>query len=352
MRIPPAKPDDPEDVSWALSTAEATWQRGEHADAIRWLRRAAEAASEAEADDRALELAKAAADLANVGQAPTSLRSPPPLPTGNTNPQLVNPALASSTKPRSVPPRPASVPPPRAGGTAPKAPAALTPTPGPAVVSGTIGGTPARPIPKPSSSSGFRAPTPPRIPIPAKASESVPGVNKPLGASTLRSAVPLGLRAEGRADPASKVTDAPSPPVTSPDVSEFALTAERRAGERYTLNPAETQELDLNSDSLEVAWSVSGPQTRDSDDLEENKTRIGARAYRDEDDRAIPTTGTNRATVEAPEKVAASQAVRVVVWRTQDGVRVAPYGTRVSAISVEAYLVATDPSADLSAWLS
>jgi len=30
-------------VSWGLSTAEATWQRGDHADALKWLRRAAEA---------------------------------------------------------------------------------------------------------------------------------------------------------------------------------------------------------------------------------------------------------------------------------------------------------------------
>ena len=42
---------------------EATWSRGDYADALKWIRRAAEAASEAEKDDRAaLELAKAAAD--------------------------------------------------------------------------------------------------------------------------------------------------------------------------------------------------------------------------------------------------------------------------------------------------
>jgi hypothetical protein len=47
-----------------------------------------------------------------------------------------------------------------------------------------------------------------------------------------------------------------------------------------------------------------------------------------------------------------SQAVRVVVWRTADGVHVAPAGTTVSAISVEALLVALDPGADLAAWLT
>src|SRR3954453_17157584 len=62
-QVPEAKPDDHEDVSWALSTAEAMWARGDHMEGIKWVRRAAEAASEAEADTRALELAKAAGGL-------------------------------------------------------------------------------------------------------------------------------------------------------------------------------------------------------------------------------------------------------------------------------------------------
>src|SRR5438128_1382407 len=65
-QVPEPKPEDPEDVSWALSTAEAMWARGDHAEGIKWVRRAAEAASEAESDARALELAKAAADLAGL----------------------------------------------------------------------------------------------------------------------------------------------------------------------------------------------------------------------------------------------------------------------------------------------
>ena len=49
--VPVSKKDDLEDVAWALQTAEATWSRGDHADALKWIRRAAESASEAEADD-------------------------------------------------------------------------------------------------------------------------------------------------------------------------------------------------------------------------------------------------------------------------------------------------------------
>jgi hypothetical protein len=62
--IPPVLDSDPEDVAWALQTAEALWKRSERVDAIVWLRRAAQAAGEAEDDDRALVLARGAAELA------------------------------------------------------------------------------------------------------------------------------------------------------------------------------------------------------------------------------------------------------------------------------------------------
>jgi hypothetical protein len=51
-----------------------------------------------------------------------------------------------------------------------------------------------------------------------------------------------------------------------------------------------------------------------------------------------------------------SQAIRVVVWRDASGVHVAPAGTpeaaRVTAIKIDAVLVALEPTADLTAWLS
>ena len=62
--IPPVLDTDAEDVAWALQTAEALWKRNERVDAIVWLRRAAQAAGEAEDDDRALVLARGAAELA------------------------------------------------------------------------------------------------------------------------------------------------------------------------------------------------------------------------------------------------------------------------------------------------
>jgi hypothetical protein len=62
---------------------------------------------------------------------------------------------------------------------------------------------------------------------------------------------------------------------------------------------------------------------------------------------AVPVPDTRNAGPIVP-----SQAVRVVMWQDADGVHVAPAGTVVSAITVDAMLVALDPSADLSAWLA
>ena len=63
-QIPKASATDTEDVVWALQTSEALWKRGEYTDSITWLRRAAQAAGEAEDDERALALAHYAAELA------------------------------------------------------------------------------------------------------------------------------------------------------------------------------------------------------------------------------------------------------------------------------------------------
>jgi hypothetical protein len=63
VQIPPVKNTDAEDVAWGLQTADSLWRRGEKTDALVWLRRAAQAAGDANDDDRALELARYAAEL-------------------------------------------------------------------------------------------------------------------------------------------------------------------------------------------------------------------------------------------------------------------------------------------------
>jgi hypothetical protein len=124
----------------------------------------------------------------------------------------------------------------------------------------------------------------------------------------------------------------PAPPVAPIDAS---------AGGPPTARLLTTDEMDQ--------WptqSLSG-----DDDLEgvtDERTRIGARAYVDA---ALAAAAAEKAAPKYHPELQSSQAIRVVVWRSADGVHVAPFGTQVNAISVEAMLVALDPSADLAAWL-
>lgn len=62
--IPPPRESDAEDVIWALQTAETQWKRQEREDALVWLRRAVLSAGEAHHDDRMIELARHAVELA------------------------------------------------------------------------------------------------------------------------------------------------------------------------------------------------------------------------------------------------------------------------------------------------
>ena len=81
MNFPASEPNDSDDVSLALETAEALWNRGDPNEALRWLRRAAEAAGDSGDDLRAVVLAKAVAELNASGSenAPKQVK-PPPLP--------------------------------------------------------------------------------------------------------------------------------------------------------------------------------------------------------------------------------------------------------------------------------
>ncbi len=102
VEIPPATAMDAEDVAWGLQTAEALWRRGERRDAIVWLRRAAQAAGEATDDDRALELARAAADLTDwMATLPAGPTSAWPRSTSYTPPTSHTPPQTT----RSAPPR-------------------------------------------------------------------------------------------------------------------------------------------------------------------------------------------------------------------------------------------------------
>src|SRR6266545_496953 len=70
--------NDPEDVAWGLTTGAALWRQGERYDAIVWLKRAVEAATEAGAATRADELNRAATDLIASLAAASAVARPAP----------------------------------------------------------------------------------------------------------------------------------------------------------------------------------------------------------------------------------------------------------------------------------
>ena len=61
--LPEAENADPDGVQMALRAAHTLWSRGDTSESLRWLRRAAETASDEGADVRSFQLAKAAAEL-------------------------------------------------------------------------------------------------------------------------------------------------------------------------------------------------------------------------------------------------------------------------------------------------
>jgi hypothetical protein len=111
LPIPQPLPDDDEDVHWALSTASALWARGEAQEALKWLRRAAETASDQNNDERALVLFKAAAECT----AHLSSKAP------GASPAASVPQPGPTSQP---PPRGSSFPPPQ-----PEGPRASAPPP-------------------------------------------------------------------------------------------------------------------------------------------------------------------------------------------------------------------------------
>lgn len=315
-QVPKTRSDDPEDVAWALSTAEAMWARGEHAEGLKWIRKAAESAADAEDDMRALDLAKAASELANA-IARRSVASTPSLEASPAPPRVEASAPSSSQK-RPAPPKPAFPSPSRVGMPAASAHQTLASTPRPAAT---------------TTATAPRAPAGP-------ASAKPPAVQP-----TTQGALPLS-RGAGQARPALSHFDRDSEATMVGQVSRYIEQA--HAQQRRT-------EEDEDDD-----WSVVSP-----DDTVDGR-RLSARIATPIPPSDDPTGGGERvASFGTPgsmrppmhsgrhdPEIRTSQAVRVVVWRDSNGVHVAPAGTVVSAITVDAVLVALEPNADLTAWLS
>jgi hypothetical protein len=348
--IPPAKKDDSEDVAWALSTSEAMYARGDRGDALKWLRRAAEAASEAQADDRALELAKAAADLATAIGPTTSARPPAPPPP----PVLSRPAPAPPAA-SAPPPAPASAPapplviesatatarlpalsptPPRTASTAPPPPAS-SPAP-PTARPADLQAAPQRPA--------FASPLRPGEP--RRARRSRPDITIARAADEVTQQVPPPGLPRAPADPARRRRGS-RPPAAEAATPAFPPLVGTPQPNAVPPPPPTPRALPIPEEI--DAWPTQSLAGDDLADPPDEKTRIGVPAY--QVTALAPEAGSPAPRTLDPT-LKPAQAVRVVVWRAADGVHVAPQGTRVSAISVDAILVALDPSADLAAWLS
>jgi hypothetical protein len=252
------RPEDPKDVAWGLKTAETCWRRGERSEALKWLRRAVEAASEAEEDTRALELAKVAADLATQI---ASVAPPPPVASAGSAPPVV-------------------------GGVAPRA--------------------------SPVAAQAVAARVPAAKDAPKKADRR----------STTNEAS-RARPAEGQAGRGADRAQAHSPEPLPSHRKRAASRAERTEVQR---RPDRTDEID--------AWPTEV--------LAGDALPPGLRAE---------STNTHTAVSPRPtDRVRASQAVRVLLWRAPDGLVhvTARDGAKESpAHAVEATLVAVDPGADL-----
>jgi hypothetical protein len=192
--IPPPRPDDDEDVHWALSTASALWARGDAAESIKWLRRAAETASDQNRDQRSLELFKAAADATSLVRpaAPTAPFPAPPAP--NAPPRAATGPMGTISM--QIPPG-ANAPgaPPHAG--QPQQPqtghggqgAGQSPPP-PQV-------RPSAPMPPPQASPPGRAPVPQRTSVPGPP----PGAGGPPAGTARAAAAQANAQAQATRGP-------------------------------------------------------------------------------------------------------------------------------------------------------
>jgi len=366
--VPEAKPEDPEDVSWALSTAEAMWARGDHLEGIKWVRKAAEAASDAEDDMRALELAKAASDLTTL-IARRSMAAASEVPGAEAHHAPRAPAPPAQAAPSSH--APATHP-----SVAPPKPLSSRPIPLPSKASQ----PPARPASVPAPASPGRA-----APRPLAAATKPPAQGPQPGKGVLsnRTAPDSGTKKSRRRSRDNLEGEARTAGVldTAPQTAVDGTAASRVLGDRADLTPlggtvemqavapapatARTRRKSFpESDGTLVAkredlerksaaeWDASPTQNLSGDEMD----------HMDQGDRqtafAVPPVAPKSASVRPPSatvhdpEIQTSQAVRVVVWRDATGVHIAPAGTVVSAMSIDAVLVVLEPSADLTAWLS
>ena len=286
--IPNPLPNDDEDVSWALSTAGALWGRGERAEALKWLRRAAEQASDVNDDVRALMLFKAAAEVAQSGAS-----TPPPPPSSSVAPPPASsaapPAMAPSSFPPSTPqastPPPRKPPPslpPRAVAPPPAAPSRSAPPPR------TTPPAAARPVP--SSGAPPPATKPSRAPAAqiSPAARSIPSAAHNAANAPVQRAAPAPARgappgatvptrpvasrpppaAYSATPPSGTATERPPPPSRSGRAFEEVLALQHAPG------GLAFDDLDENTQVLQAVRSAPLPRRPNLSEIEQSFQQV------------------------------------------------------------------------------
>ncbi len=199
MGVLAPRPDDPDVIVWALSSAREQWQNGDHAGVVQWVKHAIEAAQRANMTERARELTHALATI-HLQFGPASQPAP--------QAPVAPPPSAFFGAPARVPQRPATRPPPP-----PSRPAARTPPPPPAPIpqppvpsapQGPVVGIepvsrmsatrpPTQRPPPPPSSPPIPIPTP--IPTPRRSAPAAPSSLRLLTLPSLDALVPFALAA-------------------------------------------------------------------------------------------------------------------------------------------------------------
>jgi hypothetical protein len=104
-RVPVSLPSDPIEVSEALDIARALWDKGDSVEAVRWIRRAVEAADEAGDVQRMAALARGAADLEeSIAHSDPASKLPASVPRSAPTPVPTRPSTAPSVRPTTNPP--------------------------------------------------------------------------------------------------------------------------------------------------------------------------------------------------------------------------------------------------------
>lgn len=158
---------------------------------------------------------------------------------------------------------------------------------------------------------------------------------------TFDESTPRSTRRRSRPDdaPASRI---PPPPVSSAKtVTDLPVPPEVATGAPPRPTAAGKRAAD---------WDHAPTQSLSSADLEEMTQGDRMTAIANKPASIAPPRPPSKTVHD--EEIVTTQAVRVVVWRDGNGVHVAPAGTVVSAITVDAVLVGLAPETDLTAWLS